>query len=126
LIFCFLLVLGLLYAINDGYNGLRKRDQAKAAELVEKTESQQVLPKAATSTSRLSRETERVAGSLYRYASLPFEIASLLLLVAIIGSVMLARTLRQEAAADDVAPEVLQAESVYDPELVKLEAGQTE
>src|SRR6266581_3051987 len=34
-------------------------------------------------------------------------IASLLLLVAIIGSVMLARTLKQEAAADDVDPELL-------------------
>jgi hypothetical protein len=45
--------------------------------------------------------------SLFTYASLPFEIASLLLLVAIIGSVMLARTLKQEAAADDVDPEVL-------------------
>jgi hypothetical protein len=45
---------------------------------------------------------------LYTYASLPFEIASLLLLVAIIGSVMLARTLKQEVAADDVDPEVLQ------------------
>jgi hypothetical protein len=31
-----------------------------------------------------------------------------LLLVAIIGSVMLARTLKQEVAADDVDPEVMQ------------------
>jgi hypothetical protein len=46
-----------------------------------------------------------VGSSLYRYASLPFEVASVLLLVAIIGSVMLARTVKQEAAADDVAPE---------------------
>ena len=42
---------------------------------------------------------------LERYASLPFEIASVLLLVAIIGSVMLARTVKQEAAVDDVDPE---------------------
>ena len=53
-------------------------------------------------------DTERVGSSLYRYASLPFEIASVLLLVAIIGSVMLARTLKQEASADDVDPETLQ------------------
>jgi len=32
-----------------------------------------------------------------------------LLLVAIIGSVMLARTLKQEAAVDDVDPEVVKA-----------------
>jgi hypothetical protein len=37
---------------------------------------------------------------------LPFEIASILLLVAIVGSVMLARTLRQEASADDVDPDL--------------------
>jgi NADH-quinone oxidoreductase subunit J len=44
---------------------------------------------------------------LYSYAALPFEIASVLLLVAIIGSVMLSRTLKQEIAADDVDPEML-------------------
>jgi len=52
---------------------------------------------------------------------LPFEIASVLLLVAIIGSVMLARTLRQEASADDLGPEVLEEEIARDPELAKLE-----
>jgi NADH-quinone oxidoreductase subunit J len=57
--------------------------------------------------SRLTKETERVGTKLYTFASLPFEIASVLLLVAIIGSVMLARTLKQEVAADDVDPEVL-------------------
>jgi len=61
-----------------------------------------------------------VGNSLYRYASLPFEIASALLLVAIIGSVMLARTLRQEAAADDLAPDVLQKEATHDAELAKI------
>ncbi len=45
----------------------------------------------------------------------------MLLLVAIIGSVMLARTLKQEAAADDVDPEVLQEEA-QDPELAEPEA----
>jgi hypothetical protein len=44
-----------------------------------------------------------------------------LLLVAIIGSVMLARTLRQEASADDVDPETLKTEMVNDPELANLE-----
>jgi len=46
--------------------------------------------------------------SLFTSASPAIEIASLLLLVAIIGSVMLARTLKQEAAADDVDPDELQ------------------
>jgi len=46
-----------------------------------------------------------------------------LLLVAIIGSVMLARTLRQEAAVDDLAPEVLQKEAAHDAELAKIQTG---
>jgi hypothetical protein len=57
---------------------------------------------------------------------LPFEIASVLLLVAIIGSVMLARTLRQEASADDLDPEVLKDEAAHDPEIMKLEAASQE
>ena len=61
-----------------------------------------------------------MGGSLYRYGSLPFEIASVLLLVAIIGSVMLARTLKQEAAVDDVDPEILQKEAANDPELADV------
>jgi len=54
------------------------------------------LATAATGVSRLTRETERVGQALFTTASLPFEIASLLLLVAIIGSVMLARTLKRK------------------------------
>ena len=34
---------------------------------------------------------------------------------------MLARTLKQEASADDVDPEVLKEEIARDPELAKLE-----
>ena len=112
LIFSLLLVVGLLYAINSGYRGLQKRDEAKLQEAASARETQQQnLPPSATGVSRLTKETERVGNSLYTYASLPFEIASVLLLVAIIGSVMLARTLKQEVAADDVDPEVLQTSS---------------
>jgi NADH-quinone oxidoreductase subunit J len=124
LIFCFLLVGGLLYALQAGFQGLQKKDESKIAEAAaQRQEQDQSLPKAGTGTSRITRETERVGGSLYRYASLPFEIASVLLLVAIIGSVMLARTLRQEAAVDDLAPEVLQKEAAHDAELAKIQAG---
>ena len=108
IIFSFLLVFGLVYAINQGYAGLRERDKGATQEGTRQRELQQeTLPTAATGTMRITKETERVGGSLYRYASLPFEIASVLLLVAIIGSVMLARTIKQEAAVDDVDPEVL-------------------
>jgi NADH-quinone oxidoreductase subunit J len=112
MVFCLLLVLGLLFAINVGYRGLQKRNPAPVVQ-----EQNQNLAAGATGTSRITTDTQRVGNSLYRYASLPFEIASVLLLVAIIGSVMLARTLKQEAAVDDLAPEVLAAETVREPEL---------
>ena len=109
LIFSLLLVVALLAAINKGYAGLRDRDAAvlKQAE-VSRSEREGKMETGGTGVSRITTETERVGRSLYTYASLPFEIASLLLLVAIIGSVRLARTLKQEAAADDVDSEVLE------------------
>ena len=116
-IFSLLLVLGLLFAINRGYQGLQKRDAAKL-EQAERTRQaqQQNLSAGATGVSVLTKDTERVGTNLYTYAALPFEIASVLLLVAIIGSVMLARTLKQEAAADDVDLEVLSQAKSSEPE----------
>jgi NADH-quinone oxidoreductase subunit J len=114
-IFALLLAGGLVYALNQGYYGLSNRDiqSADAREQVEQRRAaeQQNLPSAATGTFRITKDTERVGASLYRYASLPFEIASVLLLVAIIGSVMLARTVKQEAAVDDVDPEFLEKQN---------------
>jgi NADH-quinone oxidoreductase subunit J len=108
LIFSLLLVVALLAAINKGYAGLRDRDSAVLKQAATtRSEQEGKMQTGATGVSHLTTETERVGNSLYTYASLPFEIASLLLLVAIIGSVMLARTLKQEAAADDVDSEVL-------------------
>jgi NADH-quinone oxidoreductase subunit J len=103
LIFCLLLVGGMLYAINTGFRGLQARNPQTPA-VVEAQEAlrDQGHAASATGSSRITKDAESVGGSLYRYASLPFEIASVLLLVAIIGSVMLARTLKQEASVDDV------------------------
>ena len=117
MVFCLLLVLGLLFAINVGYKGLQERNADLIA--ATKTTSQNLAPGGA-GTSRITTDTERVGNSLYRFASLPFEIASVLLLVAIIGSVMLARTLKQEAAVDDLAPEVRAAEAAREPELAEV------
>jgi NADH-quinone oxidoreductase subunit J len=126
IIFALVLAGGLVYALNQGYDGLRSRDIANSdmREQVEERRAaeQQNLPSAATGTFRITKDTERVGGSLYRYASLPFEIASVLLLVAIIGSVMLARTVKQEASVDDVDPEVLKEAIAAEPELAKLES----
>jgi len=121
LIFCFLLVAGVLYAVSQGYKGMQARNPPNADAAVQQALRDRSLAVGATRSSRITLDTEKVGSSLYRYASLPFEIASILLLVAIIGSVMLARTLRQEVSADDVDPETLQEEKALDPELAKLE-----
>ena len=105
LIFCALLVAGVLYAVNKGYAGLQKSNPPNEQLAERQATRDESHPVSATRSSRITDDTQRVGGSLYRYASLPFEIASVLLLVAIIGSVMLARTLKQEVAADDADPE---------------------
>jgi NADH-quinone oxidoreductase subunit J len=121
-IFCALLVAGLIYAVNQGYAGLESRDKAMIQAAVEKNQSQdRNLEKSATGASGITNDTGRLGGFLYRYGSLPFEIASVLLLVAIIGSVMLARTLKQEAAVDDVDPGTLQKEAARNPELAEVQ-----
>ena len=122
LIFCLLLVGGMLYSVNQGYQGLRALNAITPENVAaQQAERDRALQKSATGSSRITDDSENVGNSLFRFASLPFEIASVLLLVAIIGSVMLARTLKQEASADDVDPEVLQDEIVKDPDLKKLE-----
>ncbi|MDT5269417.1 MAG: NADH-quinone oxidoreductase subunit [Acidobacteriota bacterium] len=105
---CFvaLLVLGLFYAINQS-----------AGRFVSSGENEQAVSRrdadaarmhnAETRVSKISEDTQRVGASLYRYGALPFEIASVLLLVAIVGSVLLARTSKQELAAADVDPRVI-------------------
>jgi NADH-quinone oxidoreductase subunit J len=105
----------VMYVIPQGYRGLQKRDEVKLKQAAAGSETrEQALPPSATGVSRLGNQTGAVGNSLYTYASLPFEIASLLLLVAIIGSVMLARTLKQEMAADDADPEVVKAAGLED------------
>lgn len=109
LVFLGLLALALVaFAIPRGYRAVQDRDKA-ALEQAEarRATAENNMATAATGVNRLTNDTGRVGTSLYTTAALPFEIASLLLLVAIIGSVMLARTLKQEVAADDVDPEVL-------------------
>ena len=122
LIFCLLLVAGVLYSVNQGYRGLQAlHPSTPELAAAQQATREQSLSTSATGTSKMTTDSEGLGGVLYRYASLPFEIASVLLLVAIIGSVMLARTLRQEASADDLGPDVLQEEIARDPELARIE-----
>ena len=121
-IFCGLLVAALIGALNTGYEGLKERDKDKIQAAAEGSRIRDgALAKSATGNSRITDDTARLGGILYRYGSLPFEIASVLLLVAIIGSVMLARTIKQEAAVDDVDPDVLKQEVAHDPELAEVQ-----
>src|SRR5918998_406278 len=108
------LAFGLIRATSEGYRGLAARDRPAAERAAA---ARPVLQPGGGGVAPLSRERGRVGASLYRYAALPFEIASVLLLVAIVGSVLLARTTKQEAAADDVDPDVLPELAKEDPEL---------
>ncbi len=118
LVVLMLFVFGLIYAINTA--GASFRPGGVEASVAAERQSQQQavrerqLRLAETRTSRLSRDTETVGGSLFRYAGLPFEIASVLLLVAIIGSVLLARTIKQERSVDDVDQQVIAEEDAVE------------
>ena len=122
LLFCFILVGGVLYAVNRGYAGLQAKQTTSPDILAaQQATKDQAYATSGTGSSKITRDSQSLGNSLYRYASLPFEIASILLLVAIIGSVMLARTLKQEASADDVDPDVLKDEIARDPELANIQ-----
>ncbi|HEY0077156.1 MAG TPA: NADH-quinone oxidoreductase subunit J [Pyrinomonadaceae bacterium] len=119
MVFSLLLVVGLIFAINQGWAGLRERDREEAGErLARRADAERRLRSSATGTMKISEDTQRVGSSLYRYGALPFEIASVLLLVAIVGSVLLARTTKQELAADDLPPEVLKEVARDEPEIL--------
>lgn len=103
ILFSLLLTTGLIYSINQGYRGLIERDRDRL-EAVGQRRAQivETLTTSATGTMKISRDTEQVGASLYRFAALPFEIASVLLLVAIVGAVLLARTRKQESVTGDL------------------------
>ena len=103
--FAALLVFGLFYAINQSAG--RFAPAAGDETLTARDAENALLHRSETRVSNISEDTQRVGASLYRYGGLPFEIASVLLLVAIVGSVLLARTSKQELAADDVDPQVV-------------------
>jgi NADH-quinone oxidoreductase subunit J len=112
--FAALLFFGLFYAVNKsagqfaaGGAGEDAPVRAEAQEQARRARESALRP-AETGVARISEDTQRIGGSLYRYGGLPFEIASVLLLVAIVGSVLLARTTKQELAADDVDPQVVE------------------
>ena len=112
-ILALLLAAGLVYALRKGWEGLHGRDQnALRVASARRVADQQNLPVAATGTSRITKETERASSSLYRYASLPFEIASVLLRRD--HRLRHARATVARGSRDDVDPEVMKAEMTDD------------
>ncbi|MCA1621159.1 MAG: NADH-quinone oxidoreductase subunit J [Acidobacteria bacterium] len=105
--FAALLVFGLFYAINQSAGRFLPAANEGALAARDAAAGGAPTRRAETRVSAISEDTQRVGASLYRYGALPFEIASVLLLVAIVGSVLLARTAKQELAADDVDPLVV-------------------
>jgi NADH-quinone oxidoreductase subunit J len=107
--FAALLVLGLFWSINKSAPKFAPAADNEAQAAAQSNDVRQALLRpAATGVAKISEDTQTVGGSLYRYGGLPFEIASVLLLVAIVGSVLLARTPKQEVATDDLDPLVVE------------------
>ena len=108
--FAALLVFGLFYAFNKSagqFVAVGTGENAEGQGQARRAREAALRP-AETGVAKISEDTQRVGGSLYRYGGLPFEIASVLLLVAIVGSVLLARTAKQELTADDIDPQVVE------------------
>jgi NADH-quinone oxidoreductase subunit J len=88
------LAVAFSYAIRlaDPYSTIGALESGRAAEAA--------VEKDPLSATPVSRNVQEVGRALYTQGALPFEIASVLLLVAILGSVLLARTPKQERLAE--------------------------
>jgi NADH-quinone oxidoreductase subunit J len=87
-----LLAVSFYFAMNPAQAAFRQpTDQPTATASVDAGERSD-----AGAGSTISTDTETVGDALYRKAALPFEIASVLLLVAMVGAVLLARGTKQE------------------------------
>ncbi|MBI3651077.1 MAG: NADH-quinone oxidoreductase subunit J [Acidobacteria bacterium] len=87
-----LLAVSFFFAMNSAQPAFRPQPSEAAAQSKE-------APAESTKSgagSQISTDTQEVGQSLYKEAALPFEIASVLLLVAMVGAVLLARGTKQE------------------------------
>lgn len=90
-IIALLLAVSFYFAMNPAQAAFRPpADAAPAASTADTGE------RSNTGAGYVSQDTQQVGDALYRKAALPFEIASLLLLVAMVGAVLLARGTKQE------------------------------
>jgi len=89
-IVAFLLAISFFFAMQPAQLAFRPAD-AQAAQ-----SSADIGQRSESGAGFVSSDTQNVGEALYTKAALPFEIASLLLLVAIVGAVLLARGTKQE------------------------------
>jgi NADH-quinone oxidoreductase subunit J len=89
-IVAFLLAISFFFAMQPAQLAFRPPD-AQAAQ-----SSADIGQRSEAGAGFVSSDTQNVGEALYTKAALPFEIASLLLLVAIVGAVLLARGTKQE------------------------------
>jgi NADH-quinone oxidoreductase subunit J len=86
-----LLAVSFYFAMNPAQAAFRAPDAgASAAGVAESGE------RSSAGAGYISKDTQEVGEQLYRQAALPFEVASLLLLVAMVGAVLLARGTKQQ------------------------------
>jgi NADH-quinone oxidoreductase subunit J len=86
-----LLAVSFYFAMNPAQAAFRPSEVTPPAAVAESAERA-----SAGAGLNISKDTQEVGEQLYRQAALPFEVASLLLLVAMVGAVLLARGTKQE------------------------------
>ncbi len=93
-IIALLLAVAFYFAMNPAQSAFRPAEVAAATATQAPPETGERVQ--AGAGQNISRDTQTVGHALYTDAALPFEVASLLLLVAMIGAVLLARGTKQE------------------------------
>jgi len=91
-IIALLLAVSFYFAMSPAQTAFRPADAAATAS----TAAADTGERSESGAGYISSDTQKVGDALYRQAALPFEVASLLLLVAIVGAVLLARGTKQE------------------------------
>ena len=96
-IIALLLAVAFYFAMNPAQSAFRPSESAAAAAVQPAQPPPTGVEQAQAGAGQtISKDTQTVGRSLYEQAALPFEVASVLLLVAMVGAVLLARGTKQE------------------------------
>ena len=93
IIIALLLAVSFYFAMNPAQAAFRPPVESSATAQTAPSDSGE---RSTSGAGFISEDTQKVGDALYRKAALPFEVASLLLLVAMVGAVLLARGTKQE------------------------------